>query len=199
MLEEFSGLRSSSLLFATFALYRTPTIQTAFCSARGLWSERAFPFPHSSWWHLITMCADHQHWLTIVTHVLSNNLGMLGGILSRLTGMWDETILTCVVTEAVHVCGNVIDLFILWQECKASVRFATVMRIQRDRATLWDEGGGKVASRHCWALAILQNLPRMLISRSLEWNLPRHPAGSAPNRFIYSHYKRRLPFNGTLK
>lgn len=30
---------------------------------------------------------DPQHWLTIVTRVLSNNLGMLGGILSRLTGM----------------------------------------------------------------------------------------------------------------
>lgn len=35
----------------------------------------------------IPVSADPQHWLTIVTHVLSNNLGMLGGILSSLTGM----------------------------------------------------------------------------------------------------------------
>lgn len=89
--------------------------------------------------HSITIpCVlDAQHWLTIVTHVLSNNLGMLGRILSRLTGMWDETIMSRVVIEGVHVCGNVIDLFILWQGCKASVRFATVIQLR------WETG------RHC--------------------------------------------------
>lgn len=91
---------------------------------------------------------DPLHWLTIVTRVLSNNLGMLGGILSRLTGMWDETISSRVAIEGVHVCGIVIDLFILWQGCKASVRFATVMRLRkRDGEPLWDKGGGKVAPR----------------------------------------------------
>lgn len=53
------------------------------------------------------MRADPQHWLTIVTHVHPNNSGMLGGILSRLTGVRDETISTRVVIGGVRVCGNV--------------------------------------------------------------------------------------------
>lgn len=36
MLEDLSGLGSSSMLFAMFDLYGTPTIQKASCSAWGL-------------------------------------------------------------------------------------------------------------------------------------------------------------------
>lgn len=45
-----------------------------------------------------------------------------------------------------HACGNVIDLFILWQEFKASARFVAITRIQGEtyRAIVgwrWGEGG----------------------------------------------------------
>lgn len=148
----------------------------------------------------ITCNSDPQHWLTIVTCVLPNNLGMLGGILSRLTDMWDEAISTRVAVEAMAVCGDVIDLFILWQRCQTSVRFATVIRLWRELGEpLLDEGGGKVSSCLRRALAILPNLPRALISRSLKWNLLQHMAGSVPNRFIYSQCKRRLLSNGAVE
>lgn len=124
------------MLFAMFALYGTPTIQKASCSAWGLWGDGAFSFAHSHISISIACNLDSQHWPTIVTHVLSNNLGMLGRILGRLTGMWDETILSRVVIESVYVRGNVIDLFILWQGCKTSMRFATVIRLQRDAGSL---------------------------------------------------------------
>lgn len=35
--------------------------------------------------------------------------------------MWDEAILTRVAVEAVPVCGDVIDLFILWQGLQKQV------------------------------------------------------------------------------
>ena len=56
--------------------------------------------------------ANPKHWLIIVPRVLSDNPSMLGEILSRLTGMTDGTISTCVVIQGRNVCGDVIDLFI---------------------------------------------------------------------------------------
>lgn len=145
MLEDLFGLRSFSMLFAMFALYRTPTIQKDSFPAWGLWGDDAFfspTFRHIS--ITITCNSDPQHWLTIFTCVLPNNLGMLGGILSRLTDMWDEAILTRVAVEVMPVCGDVIDLFILWQGCKTSVRFATVIRLWWETGEpLLDEGGGR--------------------------------------------------------
>lgn len=145
MLEDLSGLRSFSTLFAMFALYRTPTIQKASFAAWGLWGDDAFPVPTFIGISITITCnSDPQHWLTIVTCVLPNNLGMLGGILSRLTDMWDEPISTRVAVEAVAVCGDVIDLFILWQRCQTSVRFATVIRLRWELGEpLLDEGGGR--------------------------------------------------------
>lgn len=148
MLEEPSGLGSLHCCLLYPSCNEHPPSRS-FRLSMGFIKWGSFSFsPHSGWWHLIFVHLDQQHWLTIVTLVLSNNLGMLCRILSRLTGMWDETIWTYVAMEALNACGNVIDLFTLWQEFKAGVRFAyRNADSERDIEPSWDEGGGKVASQ----------------------------------------------------
>lgn len=148
----------------------------------------------------ITCNSDPQHWLTIVTCVLPNNLGMLGGILSRLTDMWDEAISTRVVVES-HGCVWGCNWFIYFttkMPNKCEICYCNTAAARAGGAIVgwrW----GKVSSRLRRALAILPNLPRALISRSLKWNLLQHAAGSVPNRFIYSQCKRRLLSNGAVE
>lgn len=189
------------MLFAMFALCRTPTIQKAPRSARGLWGEGASFFSTFRQIALPSPCVlDPQHWLTIVTHVLSNNLAMLGRILSRLTGYVRRNDLkSCCDRRRARVreCNWFI-YFMTRMQSKCEICYCNAAP-ERDREPLLDEGGGKVVPCMWRALAILPNLPRTLISRSLKWNLPQHPAGSAPNRFIYSHCKRRLLFNGAVE
>lgn len=88
--EGLSGLESSSALFA---LYRTPTILKAASSEVGLCGEGPFFSSLFRQTALSHPCVRiRKHWLMIVTHVLSNNLSVLGEISDRLTGATDDTI-----------------------------------------------------------------------------------------------------------
>lgn len=90
--------------------------------------------------------------------------------------MWDEAIWTYVAMEAVHACGNVIDLFTLWQGFKAGVRFAhRNADSERDTEPSWDEGGGKVASQ---TVAGPRNNSKP--SKNVDKQIPGMKSSSAP-------------------
>lgn len=121
-------LGSSPGAFAMSALCRTPTFQTA---QQGVYEMSK----------LFNFCIRTRtiNATTFVNHALSNNLGMLGWILSRLTGTWDGTVLTGVVMEGVRVCGIVIDSFISLCDfllyCNAASRYGRAIVGWR-----WGEG-----------------------------------------------------------
>lgn len=84
--------------FAMFDLSGTPTIQKKkeAPAQRGVYELTPEPFLRPAFRLAEALpqrrareraSLDPQHWPTIVSRVLSNNLGTLGGILSRLTGM----------------------------------------------------------------------------------------------------------------
>lgn len=151
---DLSDPGSSCMLFAMFGLCGTPTIQKGLLLSMGFMSWRSLFFATFS---LAKALLQRAHpgsatlAITIVSRVLSNNLGTLGGILSRLTGMWDETISSGVATEGAHVCGicNWFIYFVTGMQSDCEICYCNAA-LQRRREPLWKM---KVGEGSSWYVA----------------------------------------------